>query len=208
MPSAMAVAKRIVELYHDDDDPNMSYATHMHVQKLLYFCQAWSLAIRGENLFAEPIEGWQFGPVVRRVYERLRKFRKNGITPKDLPSHALDRDDDQFVEAIWRAYRERSAVELSKLTHDDRSYRESRVGLGTSDRGATAISTAALAREYGRKTKPAPVAAFARRYALAERKAKTSLAKLPPLSADLMRQAVAKTRLPVKWEREDLVWRD
>ena len=48
---------------------NMS---HMKLQKLMYYAQAWSLVWDEEPLFPERIEAWVNGPVVRPLYADLR----------------------------------------------------------------------------------------------------------------------------------------
>ena len=42
--------------------------TGYQLQKLLYYCQAWCLATSGERLFRDPVQAWEHGPVVYRVY--------------------------------------------------------------------------------------------------------------------------------------------
>jgi hypothetical protein len=41
----------------------------MKLQKLLYYCQGWSLAWTGEPLFPEDFEAWASGPVCRALQE-------------------------------------------------------------------------------------------------------------------------------------------
>jgi uncharacterized phage-associated protein len=38
--------------------------SNLKLQKLCYYAQAWSLALRGKPLFPERIEAWAQGPVV------------------------------------------------------------------------------------------------------------------------------------------------
>lgn len=46
--------------------------SHMKLQKLCYYSQAWHLAWEGVPLFPERIEAWANGPVVPVLYEALR----------------------------------------------------------------------------------------------------------------------------------------
>lgn len=43
--------------------------TGWQLQKLLYYCQAWSLAFNGERLFPQEILAWDHGPVVPEVFQ-------------------------------------------------------------------------------------------------------------------------------------------
>lgn len=44
--------------------------TCMKLHKLVYYAQAWSLALEDEPLFEEPIEAWSNGPVIRNLLEK------------------------------------------------------------------------------------------------------------------------------------------
>ena len=44
----------------------------MKLQKLVYYCQAWSLVWDEKPLFQNKIEAWANGPVIRDLYEAHR----------------------------------------------------------------------------------------------------------------------------------------
>ncbi len=46
--------------------------THMKLQKLLYYAQAWSLVWDEKQLFGDRIEAWANGPVVPRLFQQLK----------------------------------------------------------------------------------------------------------------------------------------
>ena len=46
--------------------------THMKLQKLLYYAQAWSAVWDERALFDERVEAWVNGPVIPSVYTQLR----------------------------------------------------------------------------------------------------------------------------------------
>lgn len=46
--------------------------TTMKLQKLVYYCQAWSLVWDGKPIFEEKIQAWASGPVVRELYNEHR----------------------------------------------------------------------------------------------------------------------------------------
>jgi len=49
------------------------------MQKLVYFCEGWHLAVFGESLVQEQFEAWQRGPVVPDLYHSLKRFGANPI---------------------------------------------------------------------------------------------------------------------------------
>ena len=81
---ATAVANDFLDLAGSESCP----LSQMQVQKLLYFSHGWHLALRGEPLTVEPFEAWDYGPVVRRLWERLRKYGNKPVTEK-IPDYVF-----------------------------------------------------------------------------------------------------------------------
>ena len=55
--------------------------THRKLQKLLYYCQGYHLALEGEPLFEDRMEAWQFGPVCPNIYHKLKHLGYHPISP-------------------------------------------------------------------------------------------------------------------------------
>ena len=53
--------------------------TQLHLHKLLYYAQGWSLAAWGERLFDEAIQAWRHGPVVPSVYPSFADYGSSAI---------------------------------------------------------------------------------------------------------------------------------
>lgn len=47
-----------------------AFSGEVQAQKLVYYCQAWSLAWDGRPLFPERVEAWTMGPVVPAIRHR------------------------------------------------------------------------------------------------------------------------------------------
>ena len=111
--------------------------TPMHIQKLVYYAHAWHMAVDGESrpLINEPIEAWQYGPVIRSLYREFKDRGNHPIETKakeldwqtlDLIEPAIDAEsssglDAQLVKAVldrvWEIYKGYSAIQLSDLSH-------------------------------------------------------------------------------------------
>jgi uncharacterized phage-associated protein len=116
LPSAKTVAKFLLYLSGRDGITDMD---QFKVQKTLYFCQAWSLALRGTPLFVDDIEAWTYGPVVRAVYREYRQWGDDLIPPNAPPApRDLGEDDQLFIDSIWHDLRHLSGKELKKMTHE------------------------------------------------------------------------------------------
>ena len=73
---AIDVANFFIDLYNSVPEGQV---TNLSLNKLLYFAQGHSLAENGKPLFDEPIEAWQYGPVVPSVYHTFKKHRRSRI---------------------------------------------------------------------------------------------------------------------------------
>lgn len=100
----------------------------MALHKIAYFAHGWRLAQRGEQLIRQPFEAWNYGPVVRSVYDAFKsagrsgiKSRAHGFDPVDRVQFIVEADfpleDREFLRAILGAYGRYSAERLSHLTH-------------------------------------------------------------------------------------------
>lgn len=68
MANAFDVAKYILEKKED--------ISEVKLQKLVYYCQAWSLVWDENELFHEDFEAWANGLVVRELYNAHRGLFK------------------------------------------------------------------------------------------------------------------------------------
>ena len=124
--------------------------THMKLQKLLYYSQAWSTVWDEKALFDERIEAWVNGPVVPSVYAQLRGafiVRPEQLVRAD--GICLTAEQRATVDRILDFYGAKDPQWLSDLTHAERPWREAREGLTPGERGNAEISLAALAEYYG-----------------------------------------------------------
>lgn len=90
--------------------------TNLKLQKLVYYAQAWSLGLRGEEIFDADFQAWVHGPVCPALYARFKEYRWNPITiqpelpkiPDEIESHLID---------VYEAYEQFSGYQLEKMTH-------------------------------------------------------------------------------------------
>jgi len=97
----------------------------MKLQKLVYYSQAWSLAINGKSIFDEPIEAWKNGPVVRNLLEKTRNdYNISSVTSGD--PNLIDEDVEDTVTAVIIYYGQKSVEWLQKLVHSEEPWLEAR----------------------------------------------------------------------------------
>src|SRR5437016_8859052 len=82
--SARKIADYLIAFAHRVGDP----ISNLKLQKLLYYAQAWYLALHNEPLFPESIEAWVHGPAVPPVYGKFKgwAWQPIGFHPKKAPA--------------------------------------------------------------------------------------------------------------------------
>lgn len=97
--------------------------THLKLQKLVYYCQAWYLAYHdGDPLFDEPIEAWAHGPAVMSLWQRFKNRGWQAIDATKLvsdPFAELDASTRELIDEVWEAYGHLSGSQLRSLTHSE-----------------------------------------------------------------------------------------
>ena len=122
----------------------------MKLQKLIYYCQAWSLVWDDEKLFENRIEAWASGPVVRDLYEAHRgKFLVNVVDFSQFVS-GNDFNDSQkeTIEIVLDSYKDKSAQWLSDQTHSELPWQTARGNLPDGVRGDSEITPASMSEYY------------------------------------------------------------
>lgn len=103
--------------------------THLKVQKLLYFAEAWHQVIVGSDLFDEQIEAWSHGPVVREVYAKLADFGWQALDTIEPPPPEFPKETRETLELVADLYDQFTAKQLEDMTHADRPWLEARGGI-------------------------------------------------------------------------------
>lgn len=124
--------------------------SHMKLQKLVYYCQAWSLVWDDVPLFKEPIQAWVNGPVCRELYNQLRgRFQVCAGHLHDLgDSCRLTDSQRETVNEVLRFYGDKDAQWLSDLTHMERPWAKARKGLSDDCRTDREITWDSMAEYY------------------------------------------------------------
>ena len=110
--TAMRVAEYIITVSFDNRTP----VSNLKLQKMLYFAQGEALKDYGSVAFEDQIEVWNYGPVVRTVYE---KFRHYGASPicKRYDTPTINGDIKSVVDRVTAQYGDQSAWDLVQETH-------------------------------------------------------------------------------------------
>lgn len=123
--------------------------THLKLQKLVYYAQAWSLALpsRDRPLFDEELQAWAHGPVAESVFHEFKGNAWDALpAPKAVPDIA-DEDADHLRE-ILAVFGEFSAKQLERMTHSEAPWLEARGDLPPEARSNAVIDKGRMADFY------------------------------------------------------------
>ncbi|HJP94431.1 MAG TPA: type II toxin-antitoxin system antitoxin SocA domain-containing protein [Pyrinomonadaceae bacterium] len=117
MVRATTIANKFIELAKRDGVS----ITNMQLQKLVYIAHGWCLALLGRDLIQDPVEAWQWGPVIPSLYHNLSKYGAGEVdsTIPVLRAQSLRPDEQSIVESVWKSYNQMSAFTLSTITHQE-----------------------------------------------------------------------------------------
>jgi uncharacterized phage-associated protein len=128
----------------------MGPMTAMKLQKLVYYCQAWSLVWDEKPLFKARIEAWANGPVVPQLYQIHRgAFKVNGWLRGDPKVFDNNADEQSTINAVIEFYGDKSSQWLSDLTHGEDPWKNARRGLPPGAPCKNEITPASMAEYYG-----------------------------------------------------------
>ena len=119
------------------------------LQKLLYYCKAWSLGWFGTALFPEPFEAWVGGPMNRSLYNKHAGSLM--ATPSIFQAvriKELSSEQKQFVDEIVGVYGEIDPDQLGDMTHKETPWVNARHGLEPGERGEQLITDADMIAYY------------------------------------------------------------
>lgn len=140
--TANRVAEAIINRSHDAENP----ISNLKLQKLLYYSQAWYLAIFRKPMFDEDIEAWVHGPVVPEIFRRYRICRWSPIPRGD--TIGVSTMITRHVKEIWDAYGKFSPYDLERMTHSDKPWKDARAGLSPDESSHRVITKNAMMRYY------------------------------------------------------------
>lgn len=120
----------------------------MRLQKLLYYVQAWHLAVTDEPLFDDQIKAWRQGPVVPQVWHTRQDEETRRPSVQDTEHVHLDDLASDLIDLVLMNYGSLSGEELSVLTHAERPWLDARGDLPEDAHSQEPVSTDAMARYY------------------------------------------------------------
>lgn len=129
---------------------------HLKLQKLLYFCQAWHLAIFEQPLIDDDFEAWVHGPVSRKIWNKFRGYsvlyttidKPNDTKLVNSVESVLAKDQIQLLNDVLLEYGDKTSYDLERLTHADKPWVKTRGGLSIDEKSEKIISKELIKETY------------------------------------------------------------
>ena len=114
--------------------------TNLKLQKLVYYAQAWHLAIHNEALMeGVEFEAWIHGPVIHELWNKYRNYSYKPINEEATPPE-LDARSDQFLEEVVEVYLDKDAYTMELMSHREDPWILARNGYADNERCTNIIS--------------------------------------------------------------------
>lgn len=124
--------------------------SHLKLQKLLFYCDAYHLAYFGTELVSNKFEAWVHGPVCRRVYDSFKDKSvlyadiaysyNEGDVDVDGEFRKLTTDQQDLLTDILSTLATWTCLQLEQATHSEAPWKNARRGYGEADKCSIEIS--------------------------------------------------------------------
>ncbi len=142
MASILDVAKYIISKYGS--------MTTMKLEKLTYYCQAWSLAWDEVPLFDEDFEAWANGPVCPVLFNEHRgQFVLTTGFLDRRENYNFSRSELETINSVLDFYGDKEPQWLSELTHKETPWKEARRGVPEGEPSSNVITKESMQQYYG-----------------------------------------------------------
>ena len=110
------------------DRESGSSVTHLKLQKLVYYVQAWHLVFTGSAMFKEKIEAWVHGPVCPQLYTKYSYAGSDSLPEPEEDIYLFTNEELETLNAVWECYGDFDGKYLEELTHQEKPWQEARNG--------------------------------------------------------------------------------
>lgn len=118
----------------------------MKLHKLMYFAQRESFIQKDEPLFCATFYGWKYGPILKEI----RGAYRDGTIVTIVPEKFCEDYSHIIVNSVFEDYAEKDSWSLSRLTHGELSWKNSRTNVADDDNSDRPMSNEDIRKDAQR----------------------------------------------------------
>ena len=123
--------------------------TSWELQKLCYYCKAWSMALDDDPIFSENFRAWKDGPACRELFSEHRgEFWVKSQDIKKGNTDNLTANEKDVISAVIEMYDGLDGESLRCKTHREKPWIEARDGLPETAKCNSVISDETIKEYY------------------------------------------------------------
>jgi uncharacterized phage-associated protein len=71
-----------------------SFVSNLQLQKLVYYAQAWHLALYDRPLFEDDFQAWVHGPVIPELFDKYKHWQRarEELAPDDISANIIRKE--------------------------------------------------------------------------------------------------------------------
>ncbi|MCQ2081984.1 MAG: DUF4065 domain-containing protein [Lachnospiraceae bacterium] len=119
----------------------------MTLEKLTYYCLAWSLVWFNQPLFDNKFQAWRRGPVCKELFDSHKGKRVISAEMIDS-SHILSIDEKKIIDCVLSVYGNENGEFLSSLTHNEKPWNVTRENLSPEENCEKIIKNELIRESY------------------------------------------------------------
>lgn len=128
-----------------------SVITHLKLQKLCYYAQAWHMVFADNPMFEERFEAWAHGPVSPDLWHTYKVNEWHPIpAPLDFDVTSFNCKQLETLDEVWDAYAKFDPKYLERLTHQEEPWLNARGNCAEGDSCDREITTDAMKEFYSK----------------------------------------------------------
>lgn len=123
--------------------------THLKLQKLCYYAQAWHLVFENATMVDEEFQAWMHGPACPDLWHRYKNFGWQDIEQvASINLNLFTKEQLETLEAVWDAYGQFDGKYLERLTHQEPPWVLARNGCDPGDHCSNIITPDSMKEYY------------------------------------------------------------
>jgi uncharacterized phage-associated protein len=98
--------------------------SHLKLQKLMYYCQGYHLALHDETAFDSKVCAWKHGPVITALYAEYNMYGSSDIPQKEIKNifSELTASAQEVIDFVLNKYGHMGAWALRQQTHREQPW--------------------------------------------------------------------------------------